>query len=341
MSERYPMPEYEYSDVIKAERRPEFKIVTQDELGRTSDLVFEDMTDFWQGTFETYQKKPQKIIEHMNEEASDEIELLETGLPRKLSDAEKDIPEACWHTGQIFSDVYKRRTLDHQYKDARDNGNQAEMKQVALERDDLNVDAAKWQNQLVKIMFNLEKSKQGQDFLKYYWEKFDELGGLLLGNDPEEFKAIKNGIFGLKAAIEILENCGWEAYLAHPEQDAVQKIDLWVKKGNQILAVQNKSRQSNYVLAGWVIASYESTQGVSPDETREINQRNSLLTNALKYDRVFKLSNPEVAVLPYWLELPKSGPEYDQDHTTGKVSLPSGFSTSKFASSLARIGGAK
>jgi len=333
------MPQFSYEQVINVERKPEHCAVDHDQLVLETDLAQEELDNFFGTQIEDYRGDRNKIAAKMNEAAVDEVVYLQEGSPTELTQLEKDIPEACWKMGEIFNKVFKRRELDKAFAKAKDNHDSVEMDKISLEVDHLNIYSAEWQNQLVKMMFILEQTEEGKSFLQFYWEKFDELGQEILGNDPEEFKAIKNGALGLKASMEIFESQGWEAYMAFPEQDAIQKIDLWVKKGNNMLAVQIKSRASMMYLSGTKVDRYENPNGYSRDEAKEIRQRNLLLTSAREYDKLWRLKNPDLQVRAYWMLVSTSEVMYDQDPNTGKLFLPPDFTASKFAVELAALEG--
>jgi len=329
MSELYPIPNYELEDIQTLERKPEQPLFAQDFIDQFS-MMQGGLEDFFDVTIKECQGNWRKIFALMQKNTDDEKAMISDELERPLLPVESETFVAVWGMGEAIRQIEERRELNKLRKDADSN----EIKQIDYRINNLNRISAEWQNLVARMMFDLEKIPEGINFLKFFWGKFEQLCQARYPNDPEQVSSIKNGIFGLKAAIETMEKFGWEAYLSFPEQDAWQKIDLWAVKGKKILAIQVKSKKDNFILRGIPVTAFESIHGLSEEEAKDAKTRNTLLTSAREYDKVFQQSGPDARVKALWLEIPVAGAVFDQDPTTGKVAFPGNFHEHKLAEIL-------
>jgi hypothetical protein len=178
----------------------------------------------------------------------------------------------------------------------------------------INAKAAEWSNQVVKMIFSLRDHPQGTEFIQKFWSIFENLADGFHFEGRTEARKTKSGILGVITTIQILDSMGYECYFAWGDQDAIEKIDLWAKKGDEMVALQIKSHATGELRAvGEEITHEQSTVGLRPEDRRTVNARNLLLQKSNKYAIKWN-----TAVIPFWVELSRSyKPNMVQDETTG------------------------
>lgn len=340
MSERYPMPQYEYKDVVKPERRPEILEIKEDRIFHLTDVVRKEWREF-QETYlseeDTSKEGWEEIFLAMTQYRDKAISEIETVSGEPPNRIEKDLIRAFWGIGKFYRQLRQRRGLNFTYE--KENLTDTQRVRIEDNIDKLNIVSARWQNQVVNTLFALGENPAGREFLDFFWRTYEEIGDKA-GADVEEIRSEKNGILGLAAGIEIFEKLGFEAYTAFAEQDAIKKVDFWTKKGNTILGIQNKSRWDSYILEGHRVRSYISTRGLNNAERKDAEASNTLLTSSREYDKMWQSRGIDCQVIPFWLNLPGPEAAYSQDPVTGKVTFPRDFSEREFAQKLAKeIGG--
>lgn len=313
MKETQPTPPYQCQEVIKPERRPEIfgpEILSTSniQVAHTHDLIKYDMEKS-----EINRRRDWPAI--MAERIGPEISYLGEKNTVGASEVDKDMIKAFWGMGEFFRQIPIRRRLKRERQLAKERNHFDEIKNIDEEFNNLNIPICRWQNCVINTIFALRKDATGREFLKYFWETFDGLEEISLADD-EDLASEKQGILGVVAAIDMFEKNGFEVYLPYPDQDAIEKIDLWIKKDNLILATQIKSKTNSYILSGYIIKSKVGLDGMTESEATQAQQANKLLTSAQKYDKMW--DSEGVRVLPFWLDVPGSS-DLSQDPVTGKL----------------------
>lgn len=330
-----PIPQEELPKIVAREYRQDEVISPEMEAGlaQISPEAVDHLTKVIGLDWENFQKQtvanqslewPDRFI-RMDQIAEDEL--------KEASDVEKETTRAFWGIGTVLGQVRHRNQLKNVYEKTTDSHRKEEIRK---EYDGLNITASSWQNSVCKMILSLSATREGREFVSRFWRSFDELAGKYLEAAKEDAQKMRNGILGQITAIHVLEALGVRPYFSSPDQDALQKIDLWGARGGKIFAFQVKSHaRGGLRLFAEQLTTPEDTSGLSSREKREIEQRNLLLTRAQNYGKKWGTD-----VIPFWMDLdhPK-GDNIFQDETTGQPRIPPGIQKSGFALTINRLTG--
>lgn len=331
-------PYQEYARVFMDARQPEYRdeAITDDLMNQSCQLVANGLQpinkDLDSQLLDREQKK-QMILDQSSKLLTGTISSIEAATQEKIPAGQRWILESFLQAGQIVADVQKRWDLQKQRQKSKDG---AQIKAIDDMVNKLNIRSVMWQNKVVRTLYNLDNLDNGEEMTKMFWDNFSKCGENMISSENEDFEGLKKGIMGQIAAIELLEDSGWEAYFPIAEQDALEKIDLWIKNGNEVGAVQIKNKGQNMVLRCDPVTRFENTSYGGPDEIKDMNARNRLLTATQNYNIIWQPNGVQVSA--YWLELPQPGIDFDQNPSTGKIAVMDRYKKSKVGQRMLRGG---
>lgn len=335
-------PYQEYSKVFLAKRAPEYQDeqIDEDTITQTCALVREKLrlldNDFENPLVERDDKK-KLILSHSAELLGTSISELEdrpkNAPQEKIPAGQKWMLEAFLQSGDMIADIQTRWDRSNE----RNNAMIERKKAIDREVNELNVKSVTWQNKVVRMLYNFRLVPEGKEYAKMFWDHFSKCGATMISSENEDFDGLKRGLMGQIAAIDTMESLGWKAYFPIAEQDALEKVDLWLQHGQETAAVQIKNRRGNYVFRCDKLEKKEDISLAETDEERkDIATRNRLLTATQNYNTIWKPEKAQVSA--YWLELPEVGIDFDQDQLTGVTTTTSGFKKSRVAQKMTRGG---
>ena len=87
------------------------------------------------------------------------------------------------------------------------------------------------------------QNKDREDYMEMFWAKYFEIGELY-GFYTDELKMLKSGLIAQASIMQIMEQLKYKIRMATPEEDAYQKIDLWISRLDEQkeIALQVKSK---------------------------------------------------------------------------------------------------
>lgn len=310
----YPVPEYTPEQVFGPERMTEGETISQERIEELASLIQEDA----QGFFD-YQVQEGRRGRKTWEEVF--------GLMKGFHEAEaEDFAESpleekmmavFWGMGEILGQIRERNGLSRALEaiNVDPSPDKRQRAEIKSRFDELNVGLAGWQNDIARVTLALASFETGRQFLRFFWDSFHKLSREAFEETEDQSGKIRSGVLGVITTTKILNALGFETALPYPEQDAIHKIDLFARRGEQTLAIQVKSHNAPVLrVRCFPVKSPERTDGLEGREKREAESRNLLLTNAQKY-----ADNWGKPVVPLWIDLDcHGGLKLFQDELTGE-----------------------
>ena len=323
---------YRQDEVISAEMEADLEPISPDAVGHLTTIIDRDYEDFRRKVI------PNRGLDwHQRFSQMDYI--AEKELQETDDDQEKEIIRAFWGMSAVLGQVPRRNQLrmehDRNAKSPRPDYRRQE--EIRKEFDALNITASDWQNSVCRMVLSLSSTQEGRAFISRFWQSYEGLAGVYLEDAKTEAQHLRNGILGQITAIRVLETLGVKTYFSHPDQDALQKIDLWGARGGKVFAFQIKSHsRGNLRLFGEHLTTPENPYGATGKERHEIEQRNLLLTKAQEYGK-----NWGTDVFPFWIDLdhPKGESVFQNESTGFPVRIPPGIQTSGLSRTIQRLTG--
>jgi len=331
---RYEVPEYEQKEVITPERETQLAPIDEAQVLDTGGAILGRYQEFQRETVGNEALSWDERFKKMKAIANEQLR----AGGEKLSEQEEEMIMAFWGMGEILAQVRHRNQLDIELEDIdlQEEPDYARRDEITKEMDYLNIDSAEWQASVMKILLSFRETPAGRDFIGKFWQSFEELSDQYYLEGKTDARKLRNGILGAVTAIDILESLGVQTYFAHPDQDAVQKIDLWGQMNGQILAFQIKSHHAKGDLRvyGEEVTGTESTRELKGIDRRDARARKKLFTSAQKYANLWQV--PFIGTV--WVDLDHyGGTKIRQDESTGTPQLPPDLPGSVLAQVLAKV----
>lgn len=308
----YPVPEYTPEQVFGPERMSEGESISQERVEELASLIQEDAQGFFDYQVQDAQRgrRPwSEVFEQMGQIHEAEAEdFAESPLEEKMM-------AVFWGMGEVLGQTRERNGLSRGLEMLATSPDRRRIAEIKSRFDELNVRLAEWQNDIVRVTLALAGLKKGRDFLKFFWESFHKLSRQAFEESEDQSGKIRSGVLGVITTIKIMNALGFETALPYPEQDAIHKIDLFARRGEQTLAIQVKSHNAPVLrVRCFALRERERTDALEGREKREAESRNLLLTNTRKY--AYNWGKP---VVPLWVDLDcYGGTLLYQDELTGQ-----------------------
>ncbi len=310
----YPVPEYTHEQVFGPERMTDGESISQERVEELASLIESDAQNFQRFQISEAQrglKTWDEVFSQMGEIHKAEAEdFAESPLEGKMM-------SVYWGMGEILSQTRERNSLSRALEaiEARPNPDKRHRAEIKKRFDELNIPLADWQNDIARVTLALAKMEAGRKFLKFFWDSFHKLSRLTFEESEDQSGSIRSGVLGVITTIKIMNALSFETALPYPEQDAIHKIDLFARRGEQTLAIQVKSHNAPVLrVRCFPLRSLERTDGLEGREKKEAENRNQLLTNSRKY-----ADNWGKPVVPLWVDLDRyGGLNLYQDELTGE-----------------------
>lgn len=346
MPELYPVPSYEEGKVFAQKRSADFDIregeINEDELapGEVSEQSLLELADFLQYEqgefFQELKGNPnpdwQEISNSRMKRCAEILEEYEHPL-------EKALIRSFMLTLPMFDQTLTRRSYNERMAELSDmeeitESTEREKQQLYNLITEMNVFGATWQNEVSKMTLGLRNSKEGLEVLEQFWQSVGETATKFIPTEGQrESQILRKGVEGFLATRDIFEELGFETYFPYAKQDAVEKIDLWAKKDEKILALQIKAHQGDAfsVKVERVRTAYHGYADLPRIDRDHARQNNILLTASRKYSKLWSKE-----VVPLWVDLSSvRGMRFFQDDH-GRLKLPTNLDRSQLAQEISQ-----
>jgi len=341
MPEQYPVPEYAEEKVFAHKRGTDFEVregnledeqLAPGEVGEQGLLELADFLEYEQAEFfkelninqnPNWQEISQTRIKRCAEILNEYDHPLEHALIRSYM-----------LTAPMFDQAITRRVCNERLADLNDieeitESTEKEKQQLYNLVSEMNIFGANWQNEVAKVILGLRNSKEGLEALEKFWQTVSVSAEKFLPTEGEkESRILRKGIEGFLATRDLFEELGFETYFPYAKQDAVEKIDLWAKRGEKILALQIKAHQADAlsVKVERVRSAYHNYDNLPRLDRDRARQNNILLTASRKYSKLWGKE-----VVPLWVDLSSvRGMRFFQDDH-GRLKLPANLDRSQLA----------
>jgi len=212
---------------------------------------------------------------------------------------QKAIIKSFWLAGPIFGQGAVREQMANRLDDLEfvdvSEETEAEKEQIFNQLNEMNIVSASWQTEAAKMILALRNSPEGQQVLGSFWQNMQNTAEVFDAK-PQDFEGYRRGIEGVVATCDIFDKLGFETFFAFARQDAIEKIDLWAKKDETVLALQIKTHRSD-TLRVKIERVRRDTGGQLPAE----RQHRKLLNSCQKYSQSWQKK-----VLPFWVDLDRA-----------------------------------
>jgi len=329
-------PKFTYEEMTNPENRPGLEKVSSQMVDALRKYLTARLDIIYAQTARFGEKQGKALVANSREEMPKEIDLIEKHRGQgSLSKPERTILESFWGMAGQLQRTTRAEELDEEFRHLEkwaDRDERRTIENVRAETKKNNIGSAEWENQAIRMIYSLRDSGAGKAFLRDFWQSLDQVSKCFKHHEREG-ERIRNGIFGVCATIDTLEALGFEVYLADPEQDAVEGIDLIAVMGNVMFIIQVKSHfGEKFAIEAEEVRQYDYSQKETKREQRLQDQRNKLLTGKERYGRLFSQLGIDCQVVPIWVEVTVNPNQREgQEPITGKVDLPSDFRDSEFA----------
>ena len=279
----YPVPEYTREQVFGSERLTEGETISQQRVEELASLIEEDAQVFFKfqvSEGRRGQKTWDEVFDQMKGMREAEAEdFAENPLEEKMM-------AVFWGMGEVLGQTRERNGLSRALEaiNADPSPDRRRRAEIKSRFDELNVSLAAWQNDIARVTLALARLETGRKFLKFFWDSFHQLSREAFEETEDQSGRVRSGVLGVITTVKIMNALGFETALPYPEQDAIHKIDLFARRGEQTLAIQIKSHNAPVLrVRCFPIRGPERTDGLEGRERREAESRNLLCKSSNTY----------------------------------------------------------